>query len=273
VAQLAAAPAGREELVVIADSDLRITDETLPALVGVLASDPQAGASHAAQIERRADTVGDQASAALLSSTPHAFLCLAALAERNGREQAMCGALVAIRRTILDEVGGFASLEEFLGEDFELARRIHRLGKRAPISPEPVEAVAAGRPFSNVASRFARWSTVTRTQKPHLYVTYLLLLGCAPPLFVLTALTAVLQPPLWWFGLGWAALFFLARTTLAAMLRRRAHLPAGPVRSLAALLLGETLLLIGATGGLGRPIIEWRGHRFRIEKGGKMLRL
>src|SRR5207249_4736130 len=114
--------------VVVADSDIRFDDRTLPSLVGALLADPRAGAASAPYHEVQPETAGDRASAALLSSTPHAFYCLTALAERSGSAHSLCGALVAIKREVLAEVGGFASLEPFLGEDFELARRLHEKG-------------------------------------------------------------------------------------------------------------------------------------------------
>src|SRR5262249_12343119 len=85
VAQLARAE-GRSDapVVVVIDSDLRIEDATLPSLVTALMADPRAGAASCPTIDVRRETFGDRASAALLTSTPHAFYCLGALAERSG---------------------------------------------------------------------------------------------------------------------------------------------------------------------------------------------
>jgi len=273
VAQLAAAPDDRAPVVVIADSDLKLDDATLPSLIAVLMADPRAGAAGAPLIEPRAATLGDHASAALLSSTPHAFLSLTALAERSGGAHVLCGALVAIRRTVLATSGGLPSLTEFLGEDFELARRLHALGHTIPTSAAPACASDHGRTLGSVVSRYRRWAVVTRQQRPHLYGTYMLLLGCAPALCLLAALAALLRPPFWPFALLPFALFLGVRIGLAATLRRRYRLRAGPLRSLAALLLGEWLVFTAALLGLGRPIVEWRGHRFRVGAGGRLTNL
>ena len=172
VAQLlAAAPYGDAPVIVVADSDIRFDERTLPSLIGVLEVHPRAGASSAPYMEVLKETAGDRASAALLSSTPHAFYCLTALAERSGGAHVLCGALIAIKRAVLDEVGGFASLEPFLGEDFELARRLHENGYTIPTSPAPAPVFAHGRTVSSVVRRFARWCTVTRQQRPHMIAT------------------------------------------------------------------------------------------------------
>ena len=66
-------------LLVIADSDVQLDDESLPSLMSALLSDREAGAASAPPIDVSAATAGDRWSAALLSSTPHALLALAAL--------------------------------------------------------------------------------------------------------------------------------------------------------------------------------------------------
>jgi cellulose synthase/poly-beta-1,6-N-acetylglucosamine synthase-like glycosyltransferase len=272
VAQLARAETDAE-VVVIADSDLRFTDETLPALVGAIRSEPRAGASCAAYLEENCDSVGDWWSGALLSSTPHAFYCLSALAERSGGAHVLGGALVAIWRRVLDEVGGFASFEQFLGEDFELAKRLHARGYTIPISPQPAHITERGRSLGWVLRRFARWSTVTRQQRQHLFPTYFLLLACTPLLVALAALLLLLDAPYASWAAAAAAIAVLARLALATRLRRALQLPADPVRTIAALLAGEVLIVIASVLALGPPIIEWRGKRYHVGPGGFLRRL
>jgi cellulose synthase/poly-beta-1,6-N-acetylglucosamine synthase-like glycosyltransferase len=272
VAQLARARTGAEVLV-LADSDLRFDDRTLPSLVAVLEADPAAGAASAPYLERNGTTLGDAVSAMLLSSTPHAFLCLAALAERSGGAHVMGGALVAIRRRILEELGGFTSLEPFLGEDFELARRLHARGWTIATSPAPATVMDRGRTVSSVVQKFSRWCTVTRQQRAHLFPTYLLLLGASPLLLALALAVAIGRPPLWTFALAATALALVVRAALASRLRAAYRLPSGPLRSLVAALAGETLIVFSALGALGRPIIEWRGVRYRVGAGGLLQRL
>jgi ceramide glucosyltransferase len=274
VAQLMVArPSPEATVVVVADSDICFDERTLPCLIAVLEADPKAGASSSPMIEVRPETAGDRASAALLSSTPHGFLCLAGLAERSGGAHVLCGALIACRRSVLDEVGGFAALEQFLGEDFELARRLHERGYAIPHSSAPAPVTDHGRSLGQVVKRYARWCTVTRQQRPHLFSTYTLLLGCTPLVLALAAVVAALRPPFWWAGLVTAGGAVTARLAFAITLRRCYGLPAGPLRSLAALLAGEVLIVAGATLALGRPEVEWRGRRYHVGRGGLLSRI
>ncbi len=269
VAQLARAE-GLSDAPVIAvvDSDISVDDETLPALVAALHSHPRAGASSCPVMDVRHDTLGDRASAALLTSTPHAFYCLGALAERSGGAHVLCGALIAIRREVLAELGGFASLERYLGEDFELARRLHARGYTIPTAGAPGRVTDRGRTFGVVVRRFARWCTVTRQQRPHLMLTYPLFLACGPLLLVFGAAAGIAGGDAGRLVAAGIAMVLLVRVAVAMALRRGYRLRAGPLRALGAMLLGELTLLIGFSGALGRPIVAWRGNRYRIGPGG-----
>ncbi|HEY7958298.1 MAG TPA: glycosyltransferase [Polyangia bacterium] len=271
VAQLARATARTTaEILVSADSDICFTERTLAALVGSLMADPRSGASSGSPVEVACETVGDRISAAVLSSTPHAFLCLKALAERSGGAHVLCGALVAVKRAVLDEVGGMASLEPFLGEDFELARRLHERGYLIPTSPEPARVSDRGRTALAAIRRYARWCTVTRQQRPELYGTYPLLLGCTPLVLFGAALALASGAPLGWLAASVVAVALAVRWRLATLLRRLNGIDGGPLAALFALLAGESVIVIASLLALGRPEIEWRGRRYRIERGGSM---
>ncbi|MEO6950237.1 MAG: glycosyltransferase [Polyangia bacterium] len=263
VAQLAVAqPLSAAPIVVVIDSDLQIDDTSLPALVTALVSDPKAGAASCPPVDIDARTLGDHASAALLSSTPHSFYCLAALAERSSGAHVLCGAFIAVHRHVLEQLGGFSSLEPFLGEDFELARRLHAHGYTIPTAAAPAHVTDHGRSLSTVIARFHRWATVIRQQRPHLMVTYPLLLACTPLLLVVACLIHTKAT-----ALGVAAVLTL-RVLLAARLRRAYGLRADPLRSLAAVLLGEALILLSSTRALMSPVVSWRGHRYRVARNG-----
>jgi ceramide glucosyltransferase len=269
VAQLMQAAARTDApVLVVADSDLRFDDRTLPSLLAVLEADPKAGAASAPPVDVARESLGDRASAAVLSSTPHAFFCLTALAERSGGAHVLCGALIACRRAALDEVGGFASLEPYLGEDFELARRLHARGYTIPTSAAPGTVTDEGRSLGWVLKRFARWCTVTRQQRPHLFATYLLLLGATPLLVAASALTLAVGAPYARLAAGVCAVALGVRIALAVTLRRAYGFGANPLRALAALLVGELVIVVSATLALGRPLIEWRGRRYRVGEGG-----
>jgi ceramide glucosyltransferase len=257
-------------VLVVADSDVCFQDDSLPSLVGALMSDARAGASSAPPIDVMPRTVGDRASAALLSSTPHALLALAALSEWAGSVPLLAGALLAIRRQALAAVGGFGALEPYLGEDFELARRLHAAGFGMATAATPARFTDSGRSLAGVIRRYARWSLVVRRQRPSLFATYLLLLGCAPLIVLGTLLLVMAHAPMLWMLLPMTSLLLLARAFLALSLRRCYGLGGSIARALVASLAGESLIVAAAMLAMSSAEVEWRGHRFYVGERGAL---
>jgi ceramide glucosyltransferase len=257
-------------ILVVADSDVLLEDDSLPSLVAALEADPEAAASSAPPIDIAPRTFGDRASAALLSSTPNALLALAALSEWSGSVPLLAGALLAIRRRALADVGGFAALEPYLGEDFELARRLHAAGKRMATSAAPARFTDSGRSLPSVIRRYARWALVVRRQRPALFATYILLLGCTPLVTLATLLVTALQAPLWWMALPLTSSLLLARALLAASLRRWYGIGGSWVRATLAGIVGESLILTAALLAAASAEVVWRGHRFYVGERGAL---
>ena len=257
-------------VLVIADSDVYLDDDSLPSLMSALLTDREAGAASAPPIDVSAATAGDRWSAALLSSTPHALLALAALSERSGGVPLLAGALLAVKREALAAVGGFRSLEPYLGEDFELARRLHDAGMTMATSPAPARFTDSGRSLRGIVRRYARWSLVVRRQRPALFCTYVLLLGCTPLVMGAALLDAAARVDGWPLALGAATALVAARTALALTLRRCYGVRGGWARALMAMLAGELLICAGATQAGASAEVEWRGRRFYVGERGAL---
>jgi len=255
---------GDAGILVVADSDVLLEDDSLPSLIGALEADPKNAASSAPPIDVAARTVGDRASAALLSSTPNALLALAALSEWAGSVPLLAGALLAIRRPALAAVGGFADLEPYLGEDFELARRLHAAGKHMATSVSPARFTDSGRSLTAVIRRYARWALVVRRQRPTLFATYMLLLGCGPLVTTASLFVAALHAPLAWLALVNMTTLLAARLLLAASLRRWYGIGGSLARAMAAGMMGESLILTAALLATTSAEVVWRGHRFYV---------
>lgn len=257
-------------ILVIADSDVLLDDGSLPSLLAALLNERGAGAASAPPVDVSAATPGDRWSAALLSSTPHALLALAALSQRSGGVPLLAGALLAVKREALAAVGGFRSLEPYLGEDFELARRLHDAGLAMATSAAPARFTDSGRSVRGVVRRYARWSLVVRRQRPALFSTYVLLLGCTPMIAALALLAALARADGAALALGAAASLVAARTVLAATLRRCYGVDGGWWRALVAMLAGELLICAGATHAGASAEIDWRGRRFYVGERGAL---
>ncbi len=253
IGQLAAAlaVAPQADAIVIADADVELDRATVDDLLATLAAG--AGASWAAPVEPRPASLADRASAAVLDSSLHAFPLLAALDARG-----MVGKLVAVRRTALERAGGLAPLAEFLGEDLELARRLHARGFRVVRARAMARSIVSHRTMSAVFARYARWLAVVRAQRPALLLAYPLLLASAP---LLLASALALRAPLA------AAIVVAARTALAAAARVRTGAPIRwptlPVAALAA----DVLLLAAFARALASTRVVWEGVALRVRGG------
>jgi ceramide glucosyltransferase len=261
-----------EEVIVCADSDVRLQGDDLQLLVDALLDEAgvgsAAGAAFAAPVEVAPRTFWDRASSAIVGASPQSFLALYGLSAILGGAPSMAGALCAFRRGALSAIGGLDGVRDCLGEDNELARRLVQAGYRIALSPRPAFCHDGGRKAGEVIARVARWLTVVRAQRPALFGSYPLLVAATPAVLLLCLL--VRSPIL----IGFTAAFLSLRTLLAFTLRRLSLRSHGMLRGVLAaffdVLLGECLLWLGfARASLSRTI-RWRGHPFYVERGGRL---
>ena len=232
------------------------------------------GAVWAPPVEVCPETPADRRSAALLSSSLHAFGLLGALDPGS-----LVGKVFAVRSDALAETGGFESYDGWLGEDMELARRLHAAGWATRCVPETASSRARGRSRDAVVGRYARWLAVIRWQRPTLLPSYPLWFF---PALVLAPAWGLLALAAWGTSasasLVAAALLGLAATVairvgLAAAARRVSR-PRGARPSwggVAADALRADLTLAGAfLRCLRTDHVEWRGRRLALTPGGRL---
>jgi len=86
------------------------------------------------------------------------------------------GATLVFRRAELDRIGGFAALAPYLADDYQLAKRITRLGLRAHMSPVVVETSLGDDTWAGVWAHQVRWARTIRVSRgdgyPGLPVTH-----------------------------------------------------------------------------------------------------
>lgn len=253
-AQLAATVrAERGEVVVNIDSDVDCATVDLATLADA-ARAPGVGAAWLPTVEDGGETRGDRASDALLGGSLHAFPLLARLDPAG-----LVGKVVALRREALEAVGGFESLEDTLGEDMELARRLRARGWRTVALDGAAVSRVRGRSWDDVVARYARWIMVIRAQRPALLPSYPALFF-ATPLLVLGALLA--QAP------AVAAAALTSRLLVAAAARRAAGMSVA--RAWGDALWGDALLASAFVRALGPREVRWRGRVLAVDVGGAL---
>jgi ceramide glucosyltransferase len=169
------------------------------------------------------------------------------------------GATLVFRAADLDRIGGFAALADYLADDYQLARRVTRLGQRAVLARPVVETVLGDRTWAGVWRHQVRWARTIRVSRGG---GYLGLPITHAGLWIALCLTA---------GLWWPA-------ALLAALRIAAGLAAGwgVLRSPVALRwwplipLWDLWAFAVWCAGLAGNTVEWRGIRLRLNRDGKI---
>lgn len=241
------------DVLVVADADVDLATLDVDALLTPLHDG--AAACWAPPIELAPRTFGDRIGAALLSASLHAFVLLVRIDPRL-----FVGKAFAVRLDALAAVGGFAPLRTWLGEDFELARRLRAHGFAVACSERPVGARASGRDLRALFDRHARWLAVLRAQRPLALLGVPLVLAAAP---LLLALAIVLGS---WPAL---AIVVLARAAVVIVGRRRSGLPCG-IADFAYALLVDLLLLAAFVRALATRRVRWADRTLRIGRGGRL---
>ena len=157
----------RGEILVIADSDMRVTPDYLDAIAEAF-GDPSTGAATALYRGEPADRrlasvlgamwITEQfAPSALVSAAPeplaHTF-----------------GATMAVRRDVLDEIGGLGALGDRLADDHALGRLVAERGRRVALARCVVTNVVSEPDVRALARHELRWARTIRTVRRASYL-------------------------------------------------------------------------------------------------------
>ncbi|NVB37661.1 hypothetical protein G6O69_07440 [Pseudenhygromyxa sp. WMMC2535] len=264
-AALAGAQARAAELVVNVDSNVDLRDYDLDSLLAPLLTGARVGASWAPWVEvRSAAGLGPRASEAVLGGSLAAFPLLCGL-DPGG----LVGKLWAARREALEGIGGFAPLVDYLGEDFEMARRLGAAGWSVEVAPVLGRSRGGAGGFAKVVERLARWLLVLRGQRPLLLLTYPLFFFATPGILALAALGARARP----LEALVAASMAVAARALITLAARYWSGRMGAGHYGGALLdapLSDLSLALAWLRALASREVSWRGHRLRVARGGRL---
>ena len=246
----------RGEVVVLSDSDIAVERHYLHEVVTPLL-DPAVGFVTSLYTGRPMGGVWARLSA---MGVNYHFLPNVMAGVRLGLANPCLGATIALRRSVLDEVGGFAILANQLADDYDLGRAVRAAGYRGELASSPVTHMCDERDWRELLSHEARWSRTIRVIDPLGFigagVTYALpwaLLGVtfAPGPYSLAAMASVIL----------ARLYVVMSVDRATGARSDA-LYLLPVRDLVS-------FVIFVSAFFGRTVM-WRGRRYWIDPDGAL---
>jgi ceramide glucosyltransferase len=169
------------------------------------------------------------------------------------------GPAIAARKTVLEEIGGLARLQNYLAEDFVMGNLVAASGHRVILSSYRIEHRIGSQGFKANLEHRLRWARSTRRSRR---IGYLGLLFTYP--LALSLLLCAVHPQ--WFPLAIVALLFRAAAAWAVAVDvLHDPLTCGnwwlvPVQDLIS-------FAVWVGGFFGRSI-SWRGRRYSIQKDG-----
>jgi ceramide glucosyltransferase len=159
-------PAARHAILVLADSDMSVGPGYLAAVTAPLA-DPAVGIVTCLY---RGVPAGGVWSRLACLHVNHGFLPQAALAEAIGAGAGCFGASIALRRDMLERVGGLAAIEDALADDYALGAAVRRAGGRIELSSQLVDNIIAERSLAALLRHELRWARTIRVVAPRGFV-------------------------------------------------------------------------------------------------------
>jgi len=167
------------------------------------------------------------------------------------------GATMAFRAEDLAAIGGFASIRDYLADDYQLGARIAALGKRIAMCDSVVVTNLGAGSWRDVWKHQVRWSRTIRVSRPAGYLGYLV--TQATFWCVITAFAGY-----WRVALAGEAIRLVA--ALAAMWATGA----GDLYRIAAVPLRDLFGFAVWCGGMAGSTVEWRGLRFHLRSDGRI---
>jgi ceramide glucosyltransferase len=171
------------------------------------------------------------------------------------------GSTLAFPRDVLEKIGGFAPLLDYLADDYELGARISQAGFEVVLARTVVETHLPNYSFGEFWNHQLRWCRTIKDKRKAGYFGVLMSFG-----FPWAVLAVVAAQGVWWswllLVLVGCARYALALTLSLAVLEDRrglGNLWLVPLRDIAA-------MLLWGWAYAGNDI-EWRGERFRLRDG------
>lgn len=255
------ARSGLDEIVVVSDSDVVIPPGALQRLLDHIA-DPAVGA--VTTLYRGRPFGGGTAQKLGALYLDGWFLPTAVLHARLATPQVCYGPMTAIRRKVLDGVGGLKALANSLADDTELGMLTRRQGYEIAFSPDIAETWVSDGSIRELFRHELRWAKTIRALKP---VGYVALIFTHPgPIPLLLALLT--NSPVAWGAV--LCLMLLRWLMVQAVWRRFGR--ASDLRSASPLelwLREQLYFAVWISGFFGRNVV-WRGREFLIREGARM---
>jgi ceramide glucosyltransferase len=253
-------PQARHDIIVICDSDIRVTPDYLRSVTSHF-SDPQIGLVTSLYRTSRVHNTATalEATGFTAEMIPNVLVAL----QLEGLSFAL-GASMAVRRDALASIGGLEALADYLADDYQLGNKVRCADWGIALDGCFVESMIKAEGLMTVMSRQLRWARTMRVSRPGGYLAS----GITLP-FPAVVLALLVAPSLT-TGLAAAGLLYAIRLAISTLFSRRFVRDDLLPRWLWLLPLRDMLAFFcWALSFLGNRV-EWRGSSFVLKPGGKI---
>ena len=257
----------KHDIILTNDSDTRVNSDYLKKVVSPF-RDKNVGLVTCVY---RENNLNNATSIIESLSINHEFLPSIMVARKIENLSYAFGVTIAVRRDILDNIGGFKELADYLAEDFHLGKKVFEAGHKLFLSDYIVDVTPESRGFVNFFKHQLRWAKTIKACRPIGYffssffkygivssLAYLLINLCphtgtssAQALSVILFVT------------------FLSVRIISALIISR-KITKNKKTTLLFLPISDIIsFIIWCTSFLGNKI-TWRGSKYLLKKGGKI---
>lgn len=253
-------PHAKHDVLLIADSDIRVTPDYLRRVVAPLQQE-NVGMVTCLYRGTAANTWAARLEAIGLSATFAPDVCAARLL---GGISFAFGSTIVMRRDLLKAIGGFPAIANSLADDFLLGNRTAKSGAEVILSEYVVEHLTGPLTWNAMWKHQLRWARAMYVSQPWGYRGLLVTYGVATSLLALLA---------WGFsGFAWSLLAVtLAMRMLPGLVIGRYGLKDRALtRYLWLLPVRDILSFAVWLASFASDKIEWRGAQFRLLANGEL---
>lgn len=255
-------PSIKHSLVVVSDADVLAPFDFLTSVVSCF-DDPEIGM--VSNLYRIANPMNFATywEAAVVNAD---FWSQVLQARQLGPVRFALGAAMTIRHDVLQRIGGFTSVVNFLADDNQLARRVSQLPAQLDIAPVVVECWESPAGWRQAWAHQLRWARTIRV--------------CQPISYFFSIITSLTFWSFLWLLLGdgnilgFGAIVVLRVLMAFALTHRIIKDYDNPCRPLLVGLMApikDFLSVAIWTMAFGGRTVYWRGHQYRVSHNGKMV--
>lgn len=151
------------EIFVLSDADVAVERDHLRRVIGELTAREEIGVVTCLYRARPIAGLASRIDALMVNTD---FAPQVMLSDRIERTRYALGATIAIKRKVLDDIGGFKVLKDRLADDYFIGKMAADAGYEVRISSSLVTTVSDERNFADFWNHQLRWARTYRTTRP-----------------------------------------------------------------------------------------------------------